>query len=99
MSRAWGGMEVRPVNRLTQVPRVKIDRVQVRYYETVQNEAFFVVEGSRTGDSVWYPLCEPTKERHAAWMEKEAFERLFRAERTKFQHEQEKTKWEEKCRR
>ncbi len=97
MKRQWCGAEVRPVSRLTQYSPVKIDRVQVRYYETVQKEGYFVVEGSRTGTDIWYPLCNPTRDRFAAWMEKEAFERLFQVERAKFQQEQEKQAWEKRC--
>lgn len=85
----WPGVEVQPVSTITKFPKVKIDRVQVRYYETVQHAGLYVVEGSMAGSDIWYPLSKPDKDRAAAWMQKEAFERLFSLERRKYKEKRE----------
>lgn len=92
--KGWPGVEVQPVSTITRFPKVKIDRVQVRYYETVQHTGLFVTEGSIAGSDIWYPLCLPTADRSAAWMQKEAFERLFTMERRNYEKEQERQRWQ-----
>ena len=54
--KGWPGVEVQPVSTITRFPKVKIDRVQVRYYETVQHTGLFVTEGSIAGSDIWLSL-------------------------------------------
>lgn len=77
--RHWAGMEILPYSRLDHVKPVKIDRVQVRYYETITGEGYFQVEGGRRDQNEWYPLCTAHKEGADAWKEKEKIEKALRA--------------------
>jgi hypothetical protein len=58
MSALFHGLEIQTVSSITSPETIKIDRAQVRTYQTVFGDVKYIVEGAKCDGVPWYPVSQ-----------------------------------------
>lgn len=75
--KAFSGLEIKPYSRLTDLPRVRIDRVRVEVQRTLFGETEYHLVGTMGDEGKAYPLCAPLADLPDVWERKKEFEALI----------------------
>lgn len=89
--RKFQGIEIRPYNRLSEMPKVKIDRVHVEALKTLLGEVRFEVVGALGYAGERWPVSPQFDNFSRAWEEKEKIELVIAAARKDVEYERAKT--------
>ena len=77
---SFSGLEIKPYSQLTDLPRVKIDRVRVEVQRTLFGEVEYHLVGTMGDEGRAYPVCAPMKDLPDVWKAKKEIEtRIYRA--------------------
>ena len=77
---SFSGLEIKPYSQLTDLPRVKIDRVRVEVQRTLFGEVEYHLVGTMGDEGRAYPVCAPMKDLLDVWEAKKEIEaRIYRA--------------------
>ena len=55
----FSGLEIKPYSQLTELPRVRIDRVRVEVQRTLFGETEYHLVGTMGDEGKAYPICAP----------------------------------------
>ena len=55
----FSGLEIKPYSQLTELPRVRIDRVRVEVQRTLFGEVEYHLVGTYGDEGKAYPICQP----------------------------------------
>ena len=58
----FSGLEIKPYSQLTELPRVRIDRVRVEVQRTLFGEVEYHLVGTYGDEGRAYPICQPFAE-------------------------------------
>ena len=58
----FSGLEIKPYSQLTELPRVRIDRVRVEVQRTLFGEVEYHLVGTYGDEGRAYPICQPCTE-------------------------------------
>lgn len=70
----FSGLEIKPFSRLTELPRVRIDRVRVEVQRTLFGEVEYHLVGTYGDEGRAYPICQPFTELPDVWEKKREVE-------------------------
>ena len=77
---SFSGLEIKPYSQLTELPRVKIDRVRVEVQRTLFGDIEYHLVGTMGDEGKAYPICAPMKDLPDVWEAKKEMEaRIYRA--------------------
>ena len=77
---SFSGLEIKPYSQLTDLPRVRIDRVRVEVQRTLFGEVEFHLVGTMGDEGRAYPVCAPMKDLPDVWEAKKEIEaRIYKA--------------------
>ena len=66
----FSGLEIKPYSQLTDLPRVRIDRVRVEVQRTLFGEVEYHLVGTYGDEGKAYPICQPFTELPDVWEKK-----------------------------
>ena len=76
----FSGLEIKPYSQLTDLPKVRIDRVRVEVQRTLFGEVEYHLVGTMGDDGKAYPVCPPCIELPDIWERKKEVESaIFKA--------------------
>lgn len=76
----FSGLEIKPYSQLTELPRVRIDRVRVEVQRTLFGEVEYHLVGTYGDEGRAYPICQPFAELPDVWEKKKEIESaIFKA--------------------
>lgn len=76
----FSGLEIKPYSQLTELPRVRIDRVRVEVQRTLFGETEYHLVGTMGDEGKAYPICAPFTELPDVWERKKEVESaIFKA--------------------
>lgn len=76
----FSGLEIKPYSQLTELPRVRIDRVRVEVQRTLFGEVEYHLVGTYGDEGRAYPICQPFTELPDVWEKKKEIESaIFKA--------------------
>ena len=76
----FSGLEIKPYSQLTDLPRVRIDRVRVEVQRTLFGEVEYHLVGTYGDEGKAYPICQPFTELPDVWEKKKEIESaIFKA--------------------
>lgn len=76
----FSGLEIKPYSQLTELPRVRIDRVRVEVQRTLFGETEYHLVGTMGDEGKAYPICAPFTELPDVWEKKKEIESaIFKA--------------------
>lgn len=76
----FSGLEIKPYSQLTDLPRVRIDRVRVEVRRTLFGEVEYHLVGTMGDEGRAWPVCPPMTELPDVWEAKKEVEaRIYRA--------------------
>ena len=76
----FSGLEIKPYSQLTELPRVRIDRVRVEVQRTLFGEVEYHLVGTYGDEGRAYPICQPFTELPDVWEKKKEVESaIFKA--------------------
>lgn len=76
----FSGLEIKPYSQLTELPRVRIDRVRVEVQRTLFGETEYHLVGTMGDEGKAYPICAPFTELPDVWERKKEIEcAIFKA--------------------
>lgn len=76
----FSGLEIKPYSQLTDLPRVRIDRVRVEVQRTLFGEVEYHLVGTYGDEGRAYPICQPFTELPDVWEKKKEVESaIFKA--------------------
>lgn len=70
----FSGLEIKPYSQLTELPRVRIDRVRVEVQRTLFGEVEFHLVGTYGDEGKAYPVCQPFTDLTDVWEKKREVE-------------------------
>ena len=70
----FSGLEIKPYSQLTDLPRVRIDRVRVEVQRTLFGEVEYHLVGTYGDEGKAWPVCRPFTELPDAWEKKREVE-------------------------
>ena len=70
----FSGMEIKPYSQLTELPRVRIDRVRVEVQRTLFGEVEYHLVGTMGDEGKAWPICAPLTELPDVWERKKEIE-------------------------
>ncbi len=73
----FSGLEIKPYSQLTELPRVRIDRVRVEVQRTLFGEVEYHLVGTYGDEGRAYPICQPFTELPDVWEKKKEIERAI----------------------
>ena len=73
----FSGLEIKPYSQLTELPRVRIDRVRVEVQRTLFGEVEYHLVGTYGDEGKAYPICQPFTELPDVWEKKKRNEAPF----------------------
>ena len=76
------GLEIKPYSQLTDLPRVRIDRVRVEVQRTLFGEVEYHLVGTYGEGGAAYPVCRPFADLDEVWPAKKDIERAIERART-----------------
>ena len=77
---SFAGLEIKPYSQLTDLPRVRIDRVRVEVQRTLFGEVEYHLVGTLGDEGRAYPVCAPLKDLSDVWEAKKEMEaRIYKA--------------------
>ena len=77
---SFSGLEIKPYSQLTDLPRVRIDRVRVEVQWTLFGEVEYHLVGTMGDEGRAYPVCAPMKDLPGVREAKKEIEaRIYRA--------------------
>ena len=89
----FSGLEIKPYSQLTELPRVRIDRVRVEVQRTLFGETEYHLVGTMGDEGKAYPICAPFTELPDVWeRKKKVRKRHFKRGRRNNMREKEKTR-------
>ena len=71
----FSGLEIKPYSQLTDLPRVKIDRVRVEVQKTLFGETEYHLVGTYGDGGTAWPVCAPFADLDEVWPAKKDIER------------------------
>ena len=76
----FSGLEIKPYSQLTELPRVRIDRVRVEVQRTLFGEVEYHLVGTYGDEGKAYPICQPFTDLPDVWEKKKEIESaIFKA--------------------
>ena len=76
----FSGLEIKPYAQLTDLPRVRIDRVRVEVQRTLFGEVEYHLVGTMGDEGKAWPVCAPLTELPDVWERKKEIESaIFKA--------------------
>ena len=63
----FSGLEIKPYSQLTDLPRVRIDRVRVEVQRTLFGEVEYHLVGTYGDEGKAYPICQPFTDLPDVW--------------------------------
>ena len=76
----FSGLEIKPYSQLTELPRVRIDRVRVEVQRTLFGEVEYHLVGTYGDEGKAWPVCAPLTELPDVWERKKEIESaIFKA--------------------
>lgn len=76
----FSGLEIKPYSQLTELPRVRIDRVRVEVQRTLFGEVEYHLVGTYGDEGKAYPICQPFTDLPDVWEKKKEIEcAIFKA--------------------
>lgn len=81
--RRFSGLEIKPYSQLTDLPRVRIDRVRVEVQRTLFGETEYHLVGTYGDEGKAWPICPPFTELPDVWEKKREVEGAIYQERMK----------------
>ena len=76
----FSGLEIKPYSQLTDLPRVRIDRVRVEVQRTLFGEVEYHLVGTYGDEGRGFPLCPPCTDLNDIWEKaKEVEGAIYRA--------------------
>ena len=76
----FSGLEIKPYSQLTDLPRVRIDRVRVEVQRTLFGEVEYHLVGTYGDEGKAYPICQPFTDLPDVWEKKKEIESaIFKA--------------------
>lgn len=86
----FSGLEIKPYSQLTELPRVRIDRVRVEVQRTLFGEVEYHLVGTYGDEGRAYPICQPFAARDGRGKtaacenvsSRHAYSRYFKGDRT-----------------
>ena len=66
----FSGLEIKPYSQLTELPRVRIDRVRVEVQRTLFGEVEYHLVGTYGDEGKAYPICQPFTDLPDVWEKK-----------------------------
>lgn len=70
----FSGLEIKPYSQLTELPRVRIDRVRVEVQRTLFGETEYHLVGTMGDEGKAYPICAPFTDLPDVWERKKEIE-------------------------
>ncbi len=70
----FSGLEIKPYSQLTDLPRVRIDRVRVEVQRTLFGEVEYHLVGTYGDEGKAWPVCRPFTELPDVWEKKREVE-------------------------
>ena len=70
----FSGLEIKPYSQLTDLPRVRIDRVRVEVQRTLFGEVEYHLVGTYGDEGKAYPICQPFADLPDVWEKKKEIE-------------------------
>lgn len=70
----FSGLEIKPYSQLTELPRVRIDRVRVEVQRTLFGETEYHLVGTMGDEGKAWPVCAPLTELPDVWERKKEVE-------------------------
>jgi len=70
----FSGLEIKPYSQLTDLPRVRIDRVRVEVQRTLFGEVEYHLVGTYGDEGKAWPVCQPFTELPDVWEKKREVE-------------------------
>lgn len=70
----FSGLEIKPYSQLTELPRVRIDRVRVEVQRTLFGETEYHLVGTMGDEGKAWPICAPLTELPDVWERKKEIE-------------------------
>ena len=70
----FSGLEIKPYSQLTDLPKVRIDRVRVEVQRTLFGEVEYHLVGTYGDEGKAYPICAPFAELPDVWEKKREVE-------------------------
>lgn len=76
----FSGLEIKPYSQLTDLPRVKIDRVRVEVQRTLFGDTEYHLVGTMGDEGRAWPVCPPMTDLADVWKAKKEVEaRIYKA--------------------
>lgn len=76
----FSGLEIKPYSQLTEMPKVRIDRVRVEVQRTLFDEVEYHLVGTMGDEGKAWPVCAPLTELPDVWERKKEIESaIFKA--------------------
>ena len=76
----FSGLEIKPYSQLTELPKVRIDRVRVEVQRTLFGEVEYHLVGTMGDEGKAWPVCAPLTELPDVWERKKEIESaIFKA--------------------
>lgn len=76
----FSGLEIKPYSQLTELPKVRIDRVRVEVQRTLFGEVEYHLVGTMGDEGKAWPICAPLTELPDVWERKKEMESaIFKA--------------------
>ena len=89
--KTFRGMEIRPYCQVSDLPRVRIDRVRVQVRRTLFGETEYDIIGTMGEAGVGWPVCRPLDKLDEVWPEVQRVERMIENERRRQEDENAKS--------
>ena len=82
----FSGLEIKPFSQVTDLKRVRIDRVRVEVRKTLFGEIEYDIIGTMGPGGVGWPVCRPLDKLQDVWPEKAKIEAAIDAARREEQY-------------
>ena len=83
----FSGLEIKPYSQLTELPKVRIDRVRVEVQRTLFGEVEYHLVGTMGDEGKAWPVCAPLTELPDVWERKKEIESAIFKARQEEQYE------------